>query len=375
MARWTAPHMETTMKELAQSWVKECATLPVAFAQVREDALIDLSVCSTLGERLDVAMIASGGCTSAALVSSGRLASLKLVDCNLAQLALTRLKIDLLQNAGTNRRMQVLGHAPMQPLERKLFLTEALAGQNQPSDTFGPIDFVAGVGPDHCGRYERVFHELQQRLIPHQTELLGLLRRRSTAIQSRCVRADTPLGAALDTAFDDVMALPNLVALFGQSATNNRVMPFGRHFAWRTRHALETLPARSNPYVSQVLSGRFVGGTTFPWLKMPKARNLPKMQFAACPMQDALKEHRSSFDLVHLSNILDWLSRDDAVQTLEVAHRALRPGGLVLIRQLNSNLDVAACGAGFRWLTNDARRLHGEDRSYFYRHLHLGRKR
>ena len=41
-----------------------------------------------------------------------------------------------------------------------------------------------------------------------------------------------------------------------------------------------------------------------------------------------------------LSNILDWLPREAATATLASAARALRPGGYVVIRQLNSALDI-----------------------------------
>ena len=51
-----------------------------------------------------------------------------------------------------------------------------------------------------------------------------------------------------------------------------------------------------------------------------------------------------SYDFVHLSNILDWLSPEEARATLDVAHAALRPGGWVLIRQLNSTLDIPCFG-------------------------------
>jgi S-adenosylmethionine-diacylglycerol 3-amino-3-carboxypropyl transferase len=54
---------------------------------------------------------------------------------------------------------------------------------------------------------------------------------------------------------------------------------------------------------------------------------------------------------------------------------ALRPGGWTLIRQLNSTLDIPSFGKGSSWQTQEAQALHATDRSYFYRALHLGRKR
>jgi S-adenosylmethionine-diacylglycerol 3-amino-3-carboxypropyl transferase len=92
-------------------------------------------------------------------------------------------------------------------------------------------------------------------------------------------------------------------------------------------------------------------------------------------MTEALQCSPGGYDFVHLSNILDWLSPADAQTTLELAHAALRPGGWTLIRQLNSTLDIPSFGKGFSWLTEEAQALHSRDRSYFYRALHLGRKR
>jgi S-adenosylmethionine-diacylglycerol 3-amino-3-carboxypropyl transferase len=60
---------------------------------------------------------------------------------------------------------------------------------------------------------------------------------------------------------------------------------------------------------------------------------------------------------------------------LERTSAALRPGGYVLVRRLNSNLEIAELGKGFAWQTSAAQALHGRDRSFFYRALYLGKKR
>jgi S-adenosylmethionine-diacylglycerol 3-amino-3-carboxypropyl transferase len=171
------------------------------------------------------------------------------------------------------------------------------------------------------------------------------------------------------------MSLPVLVRLFGDAATRNRVEPFARHFARRTRHALATLPAADNPYLWQVLAGRYPPGAPIPWLAAAAPQRFPEVTWANALMADALPAACGPFDLVHLSNVLDWLTPAQAAATLELAAAALRPGGLVLVRQLNSTLDVPASGRPFDWLADEAAALHAADRSYFYRGLHLGRRR
>jgi S-adenosylmethionine-diacylglycerol 3-amino-3-carboxypropyl transferase len=102
---------------------------------------------------------------------------------------------------------------------------------------------------------------------------------------------------------------------------------------------------------------------------------MPEVTWNTTMMAEALRDRSGEYDFVHLSNILDWLSSDEARSTLDLAHAALRPGGWTLVRQLNSTLDIRSLGAGFAWHDEEAARLHASDRSYFYRDLHLGRKR
>jgi S-adenosylmethionine-diacylglycerol 3-amino-3-carboxypropyl transferase len=199
--------------------------------------------------------------------------------------------------------------------------------------------------------------------------------RRNPEEQRQLVAPETKLGTALDAAYDEVLSLPNLVRLFGSEATNNPVEPFSQHFARRTRHALVTLPAADNPYLWQMLAGRFPPGAFSPWLTMKPASRLPGMTFTRAAMTAALAHHREEFDYVHLSNILDWLTPQEAARTLQLTWQALRVGGWVMIRQLNSSLNVRAAGEQFVWQANDAKRLHAADRSFFYRELHLGQKR
>ena len=109
------------------SWVLEAAALPVAFAQVREDPLLDLWVVERLGSDSRVIMVASGGCTAALLAAASNVGRLHLVDPNPAQLALSRLKLRLLQTTDPSTRLALLGHAEMPLAERQPRLKAELA--------------------------------------------------------------------------------------------------------------------------------------------------------------------------------------------------------------------------------------------------------
>jgi S-adenosylmethionine-diacylglycerol 3-amino-3-carboxypropyl transferase len=356
-------------------WVAEAARLPIAFAQVREDALLDRWVLDRFcAPAARVILVASGGCTAAALAAWGRVGHLHLVDPNPAQIALARWKLDLLQAADAGRRMALLGHAPMPPEERAAALADGLRNLGLPPDALGPPDFVAEVGPDHAGRYECLFAQLREELKPFAAEVEALLRLPDVTEPMRRAAPDTPLGRALDEAFDRVMALPNLVRLFGEGATRNRHEPFSRHFARRTRHALAATHVAENPYLWQMLLGRFPDGVVNPWLTEASPHRMPELTWTVGGMTEALAASPAGFDFVHLSNILDWLSPEEARHTLDLAAAALRPGGCVFIRQLNSTVDVRGSGAGIDWDAGASAELHARDRSFFYRALHLGRK-
>ena len=100
------------------TWVIAAAERPIAFAKVREDALIDQWVVDQVGRNARMIMVASGGCTAAALAASGKLSHLHLVDPNPAQMALARLKLRLVESCILEERVALLGHAPMDAVDR-----------------------------------------------------------------------------------------------------------------------------------------------------------------------------------------------------------------------------------------------------------------
>jgi S-adenosylmethionine-diacylglycerol 3-amino-3-carboxypropyl transferase len=356
-------------------WVTDAAALPLAFAQVREDPALDRWVIAQAGKGARVIMVASGGCTAAALAADPAVASLHLVDANPAQMALARLKLSALATLSTPGRLALFGHAAMDPTTRGRRLAGALEVLRLPGDALGPPDLVAECGPDHAGRYERLFARLRAELLPEQAAIEALFALHEPAEQGRRVAASTPLGQALAAAFAKVMALPNLVALFGEGATRNPREPFADHFLARTRWALEHQSADGNPFLAQMLLGRFTRGAEHEWLKVPRPERMPEVTWTIGPMAEALAASEpGSFDVVHLSNILDWHSPQDARATLELSRSALRPGGWVIARQLNSTLDLETLGTGIDWRRDEGKELLARDRSFFYSAIHVGRR-
>lgn len=363
------------MRENRQSWVENAVALPVAFAQVREDALLDQEVVHGLGAEVRLIMVASGGCTAALLASMPQVRCLRIVDANPAQLALTKLKLRLLSEPSAEKRLQLLGHLGMPTDARRQKLKALFSEIGLVENVLGPIALVSRLGPDHLGRYERVFAALRRALASSQTELDLLMSLSKVSEQIRAASPESPLGSRLDEALEDVMSLPNLVWLFGAEATNNPLAPFSRHFARRIRRVLADWPACDNPYLWQMLKGRYPAGSFAPWFACAAAKPFPEIAFANASMEQALESAEEPCDFIHLSNILDWLSPKAAARMLQLAGRALKPGGQIFIRQLNSALDIRRAGTMFEWLDKESEALHKKDRSFFYRALHLGRRK
>jgi len=367
--------MESVIAEHADPWADEGSRSPVAFSQVREDPGIDCSVLAELVPNARVFMIASGGDTAALIAASGMVEHLHLVDFNPAQLALTRLKFLLLRDYSSHERLEILGHLPIPAEVRAGRLREIFEKLGLAEDAIGPFELVSRLGPDHSGRYELLFQQLRECLAEQHEEIADVLALENLQEQARRGAPDTALGKSMDAAFHTTMRLENLVCLFGREATQNAQRPFSEHFADRTRHALATLPARKNPFLAQLLAGRFPNGATYDWLEARPPKRWPETTFTHSTAVAALRSlPEDSMDFVHLSNILDWLSPDAATETLSLAWNALRPGGLVVIRQLNSTVEIRGCEPRFHWRERQADKLHSQDRSFFYRALFIGEK-
>ncbi|MFM8930560.1 MAG: DUF3419 family protein, partial [Gemmataceae bacterium] len=259
-------------------WPEIAKNLPLAFAQTREDPLLDDWVINRLGSNSRVAMIASGGCTATFLACNSSVSTLDLVDSNPAQLALTRFKLHLLENAKGPERLELLGHQGTAENRQKA-LPVLLSKLGFREDIFGPVEWVYRKGPDHAGRYEATFQRLAWLLETDRPEWQAILSGKTPAQTDGPLDPRHPLGLRLDQVMEEVLSLPNLVSLFGEGATRNPVEPFSRHFARQVRHVLATQPAGSNPFLWQMLACRYPPGNQAPWLNSPPPKKPPVIRF------------------------------------------------------------------------------------------------
>lgn len=326
-------------------WAIEAAGLPVAFAQVREDPRIDAEVLAQCRPGATVVMVASGGETAVRL-SRADVGRLVLADINPAQLAMCRLKFALAGLRKPEASRAILGHSPMAPEERVRHMTELMAGAGIPADAFGDVASLAGAGAAQAGRYERLFAAMRRGLAEP--------------------------GATIGSVLSDVMREANLITLFGVGAVRNPRVPFDRHFAARFRSALAKPEADKNPFLNELLSGGFASGPAYDWLLDDSPPRVTP-EYRRGDMTAVLRDLPEGVaEVVHLSNILDWLSPEDASACLAAAYHALKPGGRVIVRRLNSSLVIPELRSAFRWDEDRSRSSHARDRSFFYADIHIG---
>lgn len=349
---------------------------PIAFSIVREDSTQDQEIIKRYfpEEKVSMIMIASGGCTAAQLVSQSSINDLTLVDPNLAQLELTRFKINLLM-LPTQKRLEILGYLPMNPQDRKDIMQGYMKALNIKSDLFGNLDAIASCGLDFTGRYEKVFEALRNHLSNYKEEIENIFKINNIEEQIKYLSSETELGQAFDKAFVEVMSQENLVKLFGKKATANRVQNFSKHFVERIRVYLSNHLASKSPWLANMLLGHFNNNLMFPWLTSKINKDLPEINYVNSFMNNALDQAKpNTYHIVHLSNIIDWLTPEEAEKTLELAYNALKPGGIVIIRQLNSNVDIVKLGKKFNWDLKTSKEFLHNDHSFFYRNFFIGFK-
>lgn len=315
---------------------------PLQFAVVREDPRLESDLVHERRPRR-VLLVASGGCTALHLRARFPQLALTLVDSNPAQLAHVQHKLDAL--ACDTRRPAA---AP------------ALWNIGEPDPE----------GLHERGNFERLF-----RLFRGMLDLFVL-----PAEQRRQLCSDPTADchallehrywrAAFSCTFGDEV----LQAMFGPAATQHA--PHGSYpdyFRRRLEAGLAAPDRTTNPWLHHVLLGHYL---TDPHAWPPFLREPPRelRPFEVIAGDLAAVPSFAPFDLVSLSNVLDWT--DDA-GCRALARRLgdeLCSGAAVLWRQLNDPRPLAALFAP-RIVCDPARdaQLPARERSLFYDQVHLG---
>jgi S-adenosylmethionine-diacylglycerol 3-amino-3-carboxypropyl transferase len=314
----------------------------VQFAVVREDPTIERRVLREHPTERAL-LVGSGGCTALCLQSWWPDMRFTLVDPNPAQLDLIRKKVAALQGGvdeETGRRFNV--------------------GDDDPA------------GLSQCGSFEGLFRSLR-RFVHEFVAPAEDVESWFDSGTTRSAVAGTFANPYWKVAFEVFFADSMLHAMFGPAATRYATPgSYPAYFRARIERGLTAESAAQNYFLHSIFLGAYRADCLPAFLREPPGQY--RFDWVEGPL-DAVRD-LSAHGFVDLSNIMDWMSPAECKPTIQRLCSELRPGAMVLWRQLNNETDRCAWfGAAYDFDIDRGRELAALDQSLFYNSVHIGTKR
>lgn len=292
---------------------------PIQFAVVREDPLIEKELVD-LYKSKHALLVGGGGCTAYTLATIFPELKLTLVDPNPAQLQLIERKAQALQRLGMDPAIVNIGSENPQ-------------------------------GLNACGNFETLFRcmrDLWRALILRGEELEHMFdseKRLMAATETLTTHRYWPV--SFDLFFSDEM----LTTMFGPAAVQHAPKgSYPNYFRGMIEKGLRSPGALENPFLHHAMLGHYLETKREAW---PLYLQRPPRDFQAEMINSAIQDIPSfaPYDLVNLSNILDWSATDDVKKLAARLDAELPTGAVVMWRQLNNHLPFEK---NFSKLTFDA---------------------
>ncbi len=175
------------------------------------------------------------------------------------------------------------------------------------------------------------------------------------------------------TAFDVTFADPFLEAMFGSAATQHADPgSYGGYFRKVFEGGMLSADGPDNPFLQHVLLGHYRSGCEPPFYRASRSDRL-EIGLIEGTLTDVPDLER--YDLISLSNCLDWADDETTREWGRALKASTRPGCLLLLRQLNNTRPIHQFfEPQFRFDPELGARLLAEDRSMFYNRIHVGRR-
>ncbi|MDX2013177.1 MAG: DUF3419 domain-containing protein [Myxococcaceae bacterium] len=303
------------------------------FAVVREDFEVEAALVEASGAQACL-VVASGGCTALALKHRFPAVEVHAFDLNPDQLAHARQKADAIADGS----LEALNVGALDPK-----------------------------GLSQRGEFEKLFRVLRAALVELVTGDADLERFFVEPASRPGLLSAWSRSPYWPVCFEAAFTEGLLHAMFGPDAT--RHAPRGSYPAYFQRafeRGLGRGGAGENPYLQHVLLQRY---RTPPAFLTSGARLDVSWHLGTLTDVPALER----FGVVSLSNVFDW-SDEALVRAWASALQVLRPGALVVYRQLNNQRDWRAHFSGF---TEDVARSDGwtrRERALFYERVTVLRR-
>jgi S-adenosylmethionine-diacylglycerol 3-amino-3-carboxypropyl transferase len=312
---------------------------------VREDPLIEISLAKKI-KACNVFLIASGGCTAFSLKAVDPDLQITLLDPNTAQIDLIRNKIRLLRNRA-------------KPAFKANF----------------NIGLSDKVGLNDCGNFESLFRGLREfsyDLIMSRSSFEeffeGKIENRkfvNTLLKSKYWYA------AFDMFFCDTL----LDSMFGPAATQHAQKgSYSVYFRKIIENGFLRSNAKNNYFLHHIFLGHYIDRkNSLPIYLQAPIRNL-EFRFINSPIEK-IKDFKD-FDLVSLSNIMDWMPQNKITALIKTLNHTCNPGSAVIYRQLNNTSRLEKQFASdFKFDRKLSDQFLAADRSLFYSNISVGFRR
>ena len=317
----------------------------VQFAVVREDPMVEAGLVR-LANASNVLLIASGGCTALTLQALFPDLRITLVDFNPAQLERVREKVRTLRDvdaAARHRRFNIETSDP--------------SGLNQ------------------SGNFESLFRGLREfifDLVADEAEIRGLFEEKGRlADVSEILFSNKYWSVAFDLYFSDSL----LNAMFGPDATQHaETGSYPRYFQTLFEKGLTSSDAFDNYFLHHVFLGYYLQRPA----SLPYYLSAPPTDYRFQMVEGTLDQvpELQRFDLISLSNIMDWMPLAESASLIGYLRNEMKSGATVLYRQLNNYTDLSTYfGDSFEFNTALGVQFQKSERSLFYSSVHVGKKK
>lgn len=317
----------------------------VQFAVVREDPMVEAELIRLTRAR-NVLLVASGGCTALTLQALFPDLHITLFDFNSAQLERVREKMSALRDGDAARR------------HRRFNI-----GTNDPS------------GLNQNGNFESLFRGLRAfifDLVADETEISLLFEEKGRLGNvSEVLFSSKYWPVAFDLYFSDSL----LNAMFGPDATQHaEAGSYPRYFQTLFEKGLTSVKAFDNYFLHHVFLGYYLQRQN----SLPYYLLAPSTDYHFQMVEGTLHQvpELQRFDLISLSNIMDWMPLVEITSIIGHLQSEMKSGASLLYRQLNNYTDLSTdFGDLFEFNAALGTQFQKIERSLFYSSVHVGKRR
>ncbi|MBI3557450.1 MAG: DUF3419 family protein [Deltaproteobacteria bacterium] len=318
---------------------------PIQFAVVREDPAIEFDLVATRNCQR-VLVIGSGGCTALSLQAKFPHLEITLVDPNPAQIALTREKMKALQDTKGAERDKLFNIGD-----------DDHGGLN----ARGNFESLFRLLRDFIGEFILGHRELAEMFTTEEALSAGSLR----------LFGHHYWPVAFQLFFSDTM----LLSMFGPAAIQHaQPGSYPRYFQQVLEQGLQAPQALKNYFLHHIFLGHYRNAPGC--LPYYLANPVPDFRFNFRTTTASAIDNYGDYDLVGLSNVMDWMPESAIADLAALLARDMRPGALLVYRQLNhSKTFENVFGPRFKFdATARPEQMLAKDRSLFYSRLNVATK-